>query len=304
MILDELNKRFEALNNSIEEANIVEFYLSILSKAPNIIIPGFILSTTDKSGNEIIKEKLDDMVVDTSSEIQRLVEWIEDAMILLKEYKKQADKLENTIDGLIEYAENEARVGEYDNIIGAKAIGHAIEIKFLNGYIPQDRYKQFEKRLKNIRHLSSFAYNMPRNSMSNDAVRPTPQPIAESNEPEEELDETTKMERVKEAITQLKKEKFGDTKTNFQKSNWYAVYFVFEKKIHPNMTPKTFSDLMKNLELTNTDINSNISHAPTTNLPAQFYKWKDYRYTASAAEKKQIDVALRFEALLKEKKVL
>ena len=90
MILDELNKRFEVLNNSVEEANIVEFYLSILSKAPNTIIPGVTFTTTDKSGNEIIKEKLDDIVVDTSSEIQRLVEWIEDAMILLKEYKKQA----------------------------------------------------------------------------------------------------------------------------------------------------------------------------------------------------------------------
>ena len=208
------------------------------------------------------------------------------------------------VDGLIEYAENEVVVGQYDNIIGAKAIGHAIEIKFLNGYIPQDSYRQFEDRLKKIRHLSPYAYNTQSNNMSNEVVSPTPHPIAESNEPEEELDETTKMERVKEAITQLKKEKFGDTKTDFKKSNWYAVYFIFEKKIYHRMSPKTFSDLMKNLELTNTDITSNISHAPTKNLPAQFYNWKDYRYTASAAEKKQIDVALRFEALLKEKKVL
>ena len=183
MVLDELNRKFEDLNKAIQEANLEFYYIGFLSNAPATIIPGVIFTETDKNGNVIKEEKADDIVLDTPGEIRKLIEWIEEAMTLLKEYKEQADKLENTIDGLIEYAENEAREGEYDNIIGAKAIGHAIEIKFLNGYIPQDRYKQFEKRLKNIRHLSPFAHNIPRGTMQ---MRPTPRPGSVTNTPEVE----------------------------------------------------------------------------------------------------------------------
>ena len=120
----------------------------------------------------------------------------------------------------------------------------------------------------------------------------------------EEEEETAKLERVKEAITQLMTEKFGDTRCKFQKSNWYAVYFVFEKKVHHNITPKTFSDLMINWGLTEKNINDNISHAVTKKLPSYLHEWKNYRYGASSAEKKQIDVALRFIEILKDKKVL
>lgn len=304
MNLDELNKKFEDLNNTLKKSNLEDYYLKFLSNAPTTIIPGASFTITDQNGIVISQEKAGDIVIDTAGEIRGLIGHLEEAMTLLKEYKQQAEKLEHTIDGLIKYAENEAAVGQYDNIIGAKVIGHAIETKFLYGYIPQDRFKQFEKRLTNIRHLSLLSKNLPSTNRHVEATVPAPQQITDSNEQDEELDKTTKLERVKKAITQLMTEKFGDTQVNFQKANWYAVFFVFEKKVHPNITPKTFSDLMKTLGLIEKNINDNISHAVTINLPAHLHEWKAHRYGASAADKKQIDVALRFMELLKENKVL
>lgn len=172
MTLDELNQQFENLNNAIQKANLEDFYLYVLREAPDIILPGGTMTTTDENGKVIRQEKIDDTVIDTAGEIRGLIGHLEEAMTLLKEYKQQAEKLEHTIDGLIEYAENEAAVGQYDNIIGAKAIGHAIETKFLYGYIPQDRFKQFEKRLSKIRHLSTFACDTHRNNLSVDSPKP------------------------------------------------------------------------------------------------------------------------------------
>ena len=124
--------------------------------------------------------------------------------------------------------------------------------------------------------------------------------------PQEEVVEMEHTEKsqddiIKEAISQLITEQFGDNKIEFKKANWYAVYRVYENKFHQDISYTEFSNLMKKMGLTKVAIDNDISKAHKyVNLPKYLYQWSDFRYEASQAEKRQIDVALRLKELLKD----
>ena len=112
-----------------------------------------------------------------------------------------------------------------------------------------------------------------------------------------------KEEKIKNAIKMLLAEKFGDRKIKFKSSNWFAVYKVYETHYQNGIDYVTFSNLMKQWQLTEKDIDNNISKATQTedvkNLPNRISEWRDYRDKVNAAAKRHIDVALKFLELLR-----
>ena len=112
-----------------------------------------------------------------------------------------------------------------------------------------------------------------------------------------------KEEKIKNAIKMLLAEKFGDSKIKFKSSNWFVVYKVYETHYQNGIDYVTFSNLMKQWQLTEKDIDNNISKATQTedvkNLPNRISEWRDYRDKVNAAAKRHIDVALKFLELLR-----
>lgn len=88
-------------------------------------------------------------------ESRKLDDLLERAEKLLEEFSKQSLDIKKLIEGLILYAENKVRSGGHYNIVEAKAIVNALEVKSSNDYLPHGILLDFETRRSKIRNLET-----------------------------------------------------------------------------------------------------------------------------------------------------
>lgn len=85
----------------------------------------------------------------------QLDDLLERAEKLLEEFSKQSFNVKKIIEGLMLYAENKVSSGGHYNIVEAKAIVNALEVKSSNDYLPHGILKDFETRRRNIRNMET-----------------------------------------------------------------------------------------------------------------------------------------------------
>lgn len=85
--------------------------------------------------------------------IEHYIDMLDRAENLLEEFSKQSLNVKNLIEGFMLYAENKVSSGGHYNIVEAKAIVNALEVKSSNDYLPRGILKDFESRRSIIRNL-------------------------------------------------------------------------------------------------------------------------------------------------------
>lgn len=76
---------------------------------------------------------------------------LEEAESILKQCVYETQRVELLVEGLIEYAENNLEINDYNSVIVAKGINSALAEKGANEYLPAGLLKKFEKRREKIR---------------------------------------------------------------------------------------------------------------------------------------------------------
>ncbi len=160
----------------------------------------FQVSQSKKEDIRTLYEKAAENLSEPASMLFRLYDdLLEQAELLLKQCAEEALNIENLVEGLIKYAENNIEKNNHNSVIEAQGISQALAEKGANEYLPPGLLKKFEERREKIRkhpipplqhayheaqpaQTSTFAYGAQQNNLSVEASLPA------NSHKEEEVD--------------------------------------------------------------------------------------------------------------------
>lgn len=112
----------------------------------------FQVSQSKKEGIRTLYEKAAENLSEPASMLFRLYDdLLEQAELLLKQCAEEALNIENLVEGLIKYAENNIEKNNHNSVIEAQGISQALAEKGANEYLPPGLLKKFEERREKIR---------------------------------------------------------------------------------------------------------------------------------------------------------
>ncbi|MBR4129063.1 MAG: hypothetical protein IKT92_06305 [Bacteroidaceae bacterium] len=155
MKTSDLENKYCDLCDSIDEDDLQNFYNNYLIEAPDFFVEEGWYSIGNP-GDEFYEEgRIESKHIKTTMEFEKLINLLKEAMDVLRCYRRKVIMHERALDGVLEYAENEAKAGQYENIISARALGNAFAINFDSAMrIGCDLMEGFNDRVLYLQHLA------------------------------------------------------------------------------------------------------------------------------------------------------